>query len=140
MQMSDQRPRSEEVSLGQLVQRLLERCKPSLPLGHFCSNRGPMSSRVRKQEASEPTRTRDELFVQLVSEERNRQAAEEVLEARGDGGEIVKLVEILEVKVLTSLKELSDELRLSHSTRLAVDALVVHACSKEGQLKFSDTS
>lgn len=75
------------------------------------------------------TRTGNKLLVQLVREERHRQAPEEVLEARSDGGEIVELVEILEVKILAALEKLGDELGLTHASRLAVDAFVLHACS-----------
>jgi len=63
-----------------------------------------------------------------MREERYRQAPEEVFEAGRDGGQIVELVEVLEVEVLASLEELGDKLGLTHPSCLAVDALVVHAC------------
>lgn len=73
----------------------------------------------------------DESLVPIVRKERVRQRPEEVLHARSHGGEVVVLVRVLEVKVLPSLKARRDELGLSGTARLAVNAFVVHACESE---------
>lgn len=68
--------------------------------------------------------------MQLMSKQGDRQAAEKVLEARRDGRDVVELVQVLEVKLIASLEVLRNELRLAHSARFTIDALIVHACEK----------
>jgi hypothetical protein len=95
-----------------------------------------IQSRQLRQEESEErvgtrTRRRNELLVQIVRKQRYRQRPEVVLHARRNGGKVIELVAVLEVELLPSLEVLSDEFRLTHAARFAVDAFVGRTCTSK---------
>ena len=134
MEMTDQHSSGIEMNFRQFVQRILYRIQLRLAISQSYAITVSLSPTTRRVEAR--TSTRNEILVQLVGEERIRQRTEEVLHARGDSGEIVELVEILQVEILTSFETLSDQFRLAVSSRLAVDSFVVHACSLQLSVQY----
>lgn len=66
-----------------------------------------------------------------MREQRYRQAPEEILEARRDGRDVVEFVQILQVKLFAPFKILRNQFRLTHSSGLAIDALIVHPWNEQ---------
>ena len=127
MQMSDQHSSRVEMNFRQLVQRILDGVQLCFSVRHFYTSTA--SAKYDDTRSARLTSTADEILVQLVREERIGKGAEEVLHARRDCGEIVELVEILQIEILSSFETLRNELRLTVSSRLSIDSFVVHSCN-----------